>query len=92
MENEIIELMTEFMAENRLPKLLFQDEEYQAANIRELKVHEDFVSTLSPEQEKLYDDFVASSAETEANLVRVVYQQGMRDFYNLLQSLEIKKE
>lgn len=92
MENEIIEMMTEFMTENRLPKLLWQDEEYQAASSREREIHENFVCTLSPGQEKLYDDFIGSSAETEANLVQIVYQQGMRDFYNLLKSLQEKKE
>lgn len=92
MENEVIGLMTQCLAEDRLQKLVIQDEEYQTASIREREVHDDFESTLSLEQKELYESFIMSAGETQINLVRIVYQQGMRDLYNLLQSLEVKKE
>lgn len=92
MENEVLELMTQCLAEDRLQKLVIRDEEYQAASIREREVHDGFESTLSPEQKELYDSFIMAASETQMNLVRIVYQQGMRDLYNLLQSLEVKKE
>jgi len=92
MENEILELITQCLAEDRLQKLVIQDEEYQAASIREREVHDDFESTLTSEQKELYDSFIMAASETQMNLVRIVYQQGMRDLYNLLQSLEVKKE
>ena len=92
MENEILELMTEFMAEDRMQRLVIQDEEYCAASIREREAHDIFESTLSSEQKELYESFIMSAGETQINLVRIVYQQGMRDLYNLLQSLKVKKE
>jgi len=92
MENEVLELMTQCLAEDRLQKLVIRDEEYQAASIREREVHDGFERTLSPEQKELYDSFIMAASETQMNLVRIVYQQGMRDLYNLLQSLEVKKE
>lgn len=92
MENEVLELMTQCLAEDRLQKLVIQDEEYQAASIREREVHDDFECTLTSKQKELYDSFIMAASETQMNLVRIVYQQGMRDLYNLLQSLGVKKE
>lgn len=90
MENEVLELMTQCLAEDRLQKFVIQDEEYQAASIREREVHDDFESTLSSEQKVLYDSFIMAASETVTNLIRIAYQQGVRDFYNLLKSLETK--
>jgi hypothetical protein len=92
MENEVLELMTQCLTEDRLQRLVMRDKEYQSANIKEREVHDDFESTLSLEQKELYDSFIMASSETQMNLVRIVYQQGMKDLYNLLQSLEVKRE
>lgn len=92
MENEVLELMTQCLTEDRLQRLVMQDKEYQSANIKEREVHDDFESTLSLEQKELYDSFIMASSETQMNLVRIVYQQGMKDLYNLLKSLEVKRE
>lgn len=90
MENEVLELMTQYIAEERLQRLIIEDEEYQAASIREQEIHDNFENTLSLKQKDLYDAFIMASGETTTNLVRIVYQQGMRDLYNFLKSLETK--
>lgn len=92
MENEVLELMTQCLTEDRLQRLVMRDKEYQSANIKEIEVHDEFESTLSLEQKELYDSFIMALSETQMNLVRIVYQQGMKDLYNLLQSLEVKRE
>lgn len=88
MENEVLELMTQCLAEERLQRFLVQDEEYQAACTREQKVHDDFKNTLSSMQKELYESFIMASSETTMNLVRITYQQGMKDIYSLLNSLK----
>lgn len=86
-ENDILELLTQYLTEERLGRIVEQDEEYNAARIHEQEVHDKFESTLTDEQIELFNDFITAASETEANLERINYQQGMKDIFSLFKAL-----
>lgn len=87
MENEILNILTQYLSEERMGKIIANDEKYQAAKIHEIEVYDKFNSTLSEEQIKLFNDFISASVESEANIQRINYQQGMKDMFALIKSL-----
>lgn len=87
MENEILETLTHYLMEDRLNSVMKQDEEYQAAKLHEIEVHNKLESCLTTEQLNLLDDFIAAASETGANTERIYYQQGMKDLFALFKAL-----
>ena len=87
MDNEILEMVTQALTENRLNHALDCDEKYQAAKIRESVTHHKLTETLTDQQKELLEDFTAAAGETWANAERIIYQQGMRDLYAFFMAL-----
>ena len=87
MDNEVLEMFTHYLTEDRLNKIVEQDEEYKSAKWHEIEAHDRFERTLTEEQNKLFNNFIVAASETEANIERINYQQGMKDLFALLKSL-----
>ena len=47
MDNEVLEMFTHYLTEDRLNKIVEQDEEYQAAKWHEIEAHDRFERTLT---------------------------------------------
>lgn len=87
MENEIFDILTEYLTNERLSKIIAGDEEYRAALIHEQEAYEKLDATLTDEQKELIDMLGTAQGETSANTQRIIYQQGMKDMFNLIMSL-----
>lgn len=62
MDNEVLEMFTHYLTEDRLNKIVEQDEEYQAAKWHEIKAHDRFERTLTEEQNKLFNNFIVAAS------------------------------
>lgn len=87
MKNEVIEILTQYLTEERLSKIIAQNEEYNTALVTEIEVHDKFEKTLSDEQKELFNEFISASSDTEAQIEKLNYQQGMKDLFSLLKAL-----
>lgn len=92
MENEVFEIITEHLTNERLSKIIAKDEEYRAALTHEQETYSKLDATLSEEQKRLVDRYGMTQGEVAANQIKLTYQQGMKDMYNLLMSLQSKNE
>ena len=72
MEKEVFEIVTEYLTNERLSRIVGEDEEYRAALTHEKEAYFKLDVTLS---------------EVAANVERITYQQGMKDMYALIMSL-----
>lgn len=87
MGNEILELVTECLTENRRCLILNSDKDYQMSKLRERMAYDKLKETLNEQQKELLDNFTTAASEKGGNKERIFYQQGMRDLYALLMSL-----
>lgn len=87
MDNEVLEMITQYLTEDRLNRIVEQDEEYRAARLHERELHDRLEGTLTKEQIEMFNDFTIAASEAEANVERINYQQGMRDLFALLKAL-----
>lgn len=87
MEESVLELITQALTENRITNKVYQSEEYKRAKEEEGKVYNTLISDLNEEQKQRLDDFIGSTTWSAAIWERMAYQQGMRDFLELLKSL-----
>ncbi len=87
MEESVLELITQVLTENRITDKVYQSEEYKRAKEEEGKVYNTLISDLNEEQKQRLDDFIGSTTWSAAIWERMAYQQGMRDFLELLKSL-----
>ena len=87
MNNDMLEMLTHYLTEDRLNQIIEQDKEYQVARLHEREVHDRFEKTLTEEQAQLFNDFTIAASETEANIERIYYQQGMKDLFALFKVL-----
>ncbi len=87
-KDEVFEILTDCLMDERLSKIIGHDEEYRAALIHEDEIYKKPDATFTDTQKKLFSRWVAASEETIANVERMTYQQGMKDMYNLLMSLQ----
>ena len=87
MDNEIFEMVTQSLTEDRISRIMNCDEEYQAAKLHERVAHDKLMEILTDQQKELLDDFTTVASETDANAERIIYQQGMKDLYALIMAL-----
>lgn len=87
MDNEIFEMITQSLTENRISQIMDCDEEYQAAKLHEKVAHDKLMEMLTDQQKELLDNFITAASETDANAERIIYQQGMKDLYALIMAL-----
>lgn len=87
MDNEIFEMVTQFLTEYRISRIMNCDEEYQAAKLHERVAHDKLMEILTDQQKELLDDFITAASGIDANAERIIYQQGMKDLYALIMAL-----
>lgn len=87
MEKEVFEIVTEYLTNERLSRILGEDEEYRAALTHEKEAYFKLDVTLSDEQKELINMLGVAQGEVAANVERITYQQGMKDMYALIMSL-----
>ena len=87
MEKEVFEIVTEYLTNERLSRILGEDEEYRAALTHEKEAYFKLDVTLSDGQKELINMLGVAQGEVAANVERITYQQGMKDMYALIMSL-----
>lgn len=91
-KDEVINILTEYATNERISKLIGQNEEYRTALKNEEEMYQKFDKTLTDEQKILLNSFTVAGAETAALSLKFTYQQGLKDMFNLLMSLQDKDE
>lgn len=89
METEILEIITQFLMEDRLEKLAENNEKYQKYVKIEEEIYNRFKSILSAEQQEKFDDFLSVKLDTEIVLEKTAYLLGLRDMYTLVKALSM---
>ena len=95
MEDNILEMVTQALTENRISEGLQQSEKYRLAKEEEGKLYDKLISDLTDEQKNRLDDFIDGTTYTISLWETYAYQRGMKDLMSFLQSLlyqEQKKE
>ncbi len=87
-KDEIIDLLTEYSTNERLSKLVMKNEEYKSALKYEEEQYGIFDKTLTDEQKVLLNSFAEANAKTTAIYLKFTYQQGLKDMFNLNESLQ----
>ena len=91
-KNEVIDLLTEYATNERLSRIVEDDEEIKAARIHSQEKFSELVATLTEEQKKLLETFITADSEEVARMEFLTYQQGLKDMFNLIMSLLDKQE
>ncbi len=87
MQENILELITQTLTENRIIDKVHQTEEYHKAKEEETKAYDLLISDLTPQQKQRLDKFLDNATWSTALWEKIAYQQGMKDFLSLLISL-----
>ncbi|WP_251210203.1 hypothetical protein [Acetatifactor aquisgranensis] len=87
MQENILELITQALTENRIIDKVHQTEEYHKAKEEETKAYDLLISDLTPQQKQRLDKFLDNATWSTALWEKIAYQQGMKDFLSLLISL-----
>ncbi len=87
MEEDILELITQALTEDRITDKVQRSEEYQRAKEEEQKAYGLLMSDLTDEQKKRLDDFIGSRTWSRVVWEKISYQQGMKDFLKFIKSL-----
>ena len=86
-ENEIIDLLTEYAINERFSSIVGEDEEISAAKIHSLEKYSALINTLTDGQKDMFEAFVTADSELDARMEFLIYQQGLKDMFNLMMSL-----
>lgn len=92
LKNEVLDLLTEYAANERLSRIVEDDEELMAARIHAEEKYTSFKSVLNGEQRMQLEEFLSAESEEVARMEFLTYQQGLKDMFNLLMSLLDKQE
>lgn len=87
MQENILELITQALTENRIIDKVHQTEEYHKAKEQEDKAYDLLISDLTPQQKQRLDVFLENATWNTVLWEKIAYQQGMKDFLSLLISL-----
>lgn len=90
-KNEVIDLLTEYATNKRLSRIVEDDEEIRAARIYTEEKYIRLDNALTDEHRKLLDSFITGDLETAARMEFLTYQQGFKDMFNLIISLQNKQ-
>lgn len=91
-KNEVMNILTEYTTNERLSRFIMQNKEYKTALKNEEKEYNNLDKTFTDEQKKLMDLFATANATTIALTQKIIYQQGLKDMYNFIMSLQDKGE
>lgn len=83
--------MTEYATNERISKLVENDEELKAAKIHAEEKYNVLKSVLAGNHKELLESFIAADSEMDARMEFLSYQQGLKDMFNLLMSLMDKQ-
>ncbi len=87
-KDEIIDLLTENALNERLARIIENDEKLKAAKVRAMDLFNKLLTTLSEKQKELFDWFMTANAEEQARMEYLIYRQGLKDMKNLNESLQ----
>lgn len=91
-KDEVMNILTEYTTNERLSKFIMQNEEYRTALQTEEEQYNALDKTLTDEQKRLMDLFATASSATIAITQKIIYQQGLKDMFNFIMSLQGKDE
>lgn len=86
-QNEIIEILTQCFIQDRLDKIVKESTKYAELEALEKKLYDNLKNNLNEEQKDSFEDFCETILDTELELEKIAYQQGLKDMYNLLKTL-----
>lgn len=87
MNKEILEIMTEYLTNERLDQIFIQKEEYRQAEQAEEQMSELFEKMLDREQRKVFNQYLVAENNRISTYITLSYQQGMKDIFSFLLSL-----
>lgn len=87
-KNEVINLLTEYAASERLSGIIENDEKLKKAAELADELYEKLKNVLPEEHKELLESFIAEEVERNARVEFLTYQQGLKDMYNLIMSLQ----
>lgn len=87
MREEVLNIITENLTNERLDAIIMQAEEYQQAQEEENQMAENLESMLSKEQYRAYNQYLTAESQRVSVYITLCYQQGMKDIIELLTSL-----
>ncbi len=90
-ENEIIDLLTEYATNERLFRIIEEDKKFRTAAIHVEDKYAGLESSLTEEQRILLDLFLTADSKRAARMEFLIYQQGLKDMFNLIMSLQEKQ-
>lgn len=87
----MIDLLTEYATNERLSRIVEDDEEVQAARIHAQDKYNQLVSKLTEKQKELFEALTFADLEEAARMEFLTYQQGLKDMFNLIMSIMDKE-
>lgn len=87
METDILETLLQDLIEERLNKIIQEDEEYCRAAKVEEKSYDKLENMLTADQQEMLEDFISTKVDTEIIVQKAAYVQGMKDMYTLFRAL-----
>lgn len=87
MEDNVFELITQALTENRIIDKLQKSEEYQKAKEEEHKAYDLLMSDLTGEQKQRLDELIGTITWSATVWEKMSYQQGMKDLFEFITSL-----
>lgn len=90
-KDEVIDFLTENVLNERLARIIENDEELKIARVHAIELFNKLLADLSEEQKKIFDCFITANAEEQARTEYLVYKQGLKDMTNLVESLYAKE-
>lgn len=92
-KDEVINILTAYATNERTDKLIFQNPEYVELQAKTDYLLEELEKIeLSRETQKAINAYDTAVNETAALYARFMYQQGLKDMFNLIMSLQGKGE
>lgn len=87
----MLDLLTEYATNERISKLVEDDEKLRASRIHAEEKFNALKSVLGGNHKELLDSFITADSEMDARMEFLSYQQGLKDMFNLLMSLMDKQ-
>ena len=87
-KNEVINLLTEYAVSERLPGIIENDEKLKKAEKLGDELFEKLENALLEEHKELLESFIGEEVERNSRAEFLTYQQGLKDMYNLIMSLQ----
>lgn len=89
-KDEVMNILTEYTTNERLSKFIMMNEEYKNALKHEEEQYNILEQTFSDAQRNLMDLFATANSATIAIIQKIIYQQGLKDMFNFMMSLQGK--